>query len=101
MTARDRWRVPLPHAAEPPIEVFVNGVRQVEGTDYDVVGRELHFDKHLAKEGKLGVLRWTSIILGLVGTYRKNDSVDVHYMRGGEQKVAVYLDIIPPENAEP
>ena len=36
-----RWRVPLPKGAEPPIRVFVNGVPQAEGRDYQLVGREL------------------------------------------------------------
>ena len=36
-----RWRVPLPRGAEPPYRVFVNGVPQEEGSDYEVRGREL------------------------------------------------------------
>ncbi len=92
-----RWRVPLPEGAEPPYRVFVNGVPQEQGRDYELEGRELLFDKPLAKEGRLGALRWTSMFLGLVGTYRKNDSVDVHYTRGGEPQVAIYLDITPPD----
>jgi hypothetical protein len=86
-------RVKLPEGAEPPYRVFVNGVSQEEGRDYRLVGRELLFDRLLKKEGKLGFWRWTSMFLGLVGTYRQNDSVDVHYTVDGEQRVAVYLDI--------
>ena len=91
-------RVKLPEGAEPPFNVFVNGVRQEEGKDFRVVGRELHFDRLLKKEGRLGFWRWTSMFLGLVGTYRQNDSVDVHYSVGGAERVAVYLDI---EHDEP
>ncbi len=88
-------RVELPDGAEPPVRVFVNGVPQEEGKDYRLEGREIVFpDRVLKKEGKLGFWRWTSMFLGLVGTYRQNDSVDVHYTRGGEQRVAVYLDIV-------
>jgi hypothetical protein len=76
--------------------VFVNGVPQEEGRDYELVDRVLVFDKPLAKEGRLGFWRWTSMFLGLVGTYRKNDSVDVHYTQGGEDRAAVYLDIEGP-----
>jgi hypothetical protein len=94
---KDRWRVPLPAGAEPPYRVFVNGVPQEKGKDYEVVGRELVFDRPLAKEGRLGFWRWLSMFIGLVGTYRKNDSVDVHYRQGGRERVAVYLDIIPPD----
>jgi hypothetical protein len=88
-------RVKLPDGAEPPIEVFVNGVRQHEGQDYRLVDRELVFDgRLLKKEGRLGFWRWTSIFLGLVGSYRQNDSVDVHWTTpGGDRRVAVYLDI--------
>jgi hypothetical protein len=94
---KERWRVRLPEAARPPYRVFVNGVPQVEGRDYELAGRVLLFDKPLAKEGRLGFWRWTSMFLGLVGTYRKNDSVDVHWTEGGETRVAVYLDIEAPE----
>jgi hypothetical protein len=96
-TTAKRWIVPLPPGAEPPYRVFVNGVPQQEGTDYTFEGHALAFDKHLEKEGKLGVGRWTAMFLGLWGTYKKNDSVDVHYKLGGQHQVAVYLDIIPPE----
>ena len=91
-----RWTVPLPRGAEPPYRVFVNGVPQTEGADYELVGHALSFDRHLEKEGKLGVGRWTAMFLGLWGTYKKNDSVDVHYKLGGNDQVAVYLDILPP-----
>ena len=86
-------RVKLPDGAQPPVRVFVNGVAQTEGEDYRVVGRELHFDRDLRKEGRLGFWRWTLIFLGLVGSYRQNDSVDVHYDVDGKERVAVYLDI--------
>ena len=92
-----RWRVRLPDDAQPPLRVFVNGVPQEQGRDYELSGRELLFDKPLAKEGRLGFWRWTSMFLGLVGTYRKNDSVDVHWTEGGENRVAVYLDITGPD----
>jgi hypothetical protein len=95
------WRVKLPHGAEPPFRVFVNGVPQQQGRDYEISGRELLFDRPLAKEGRLGFWRWTSMFIGLVGTYRKNDSVDVHYMQGGKEQVAVYLDIVPPDSHKP
>jgi hypothetical protein len=91
-----RWVVPLPKDAQPPYRVFVNGVPQTEGQDYTVERGALVFRRHLEKEGKLGIARWTAIFLGLFGTYRKNDSVDVQYVSGGEPKIATYLDIIQP-----
>jgi hypothetical protein len=91
-----RWRVPLPKGAEPPIRVFVNGVPQEQGRDYELVGRELLFDRPLEKE-RLGMGRWTAMFFGLWGSYGKNDSVDVQYRVGGRETVATGLEIIPPK----
>ncbi|HEX2233243.1 MAG TPA: hypothetical protein VHG69_07755 [Thermoleophilaceae bacterium] len=91
----DRWRVPLPRGAEPPFRVFVNGVPQREGQDYEVADGELHFFKPLEKE-RLGLGRWSAIFLGLFGSYGKNDSVDVQYRLGERETVATGLEIIPP-----
>jgi hypothetical protein len=91
----ERWRVPLPRGAEPPYRVFLNGVPQREGEDYELVGDELHFFRPLEKE-KLGVGRWTAIFFGLFGSYGKDDSVDVQYRLGGRDTVATRLEIIPP-----
>jgi hypothetical protein len=95
-----RWRVPLPRGAEPPYRVFVNGVPQKPGTDYDVVGSQLHFRRPLEKE-RLGVGRWTAIFLGLFGSYGKNDQVDVQYRLSGREVHATGLDIIPPPGEPP
>jgi hypothetical protein len=88
--------VQLPRAAERPYRVFVNGVPQREGADFEVVGHELRFSKPLEKE-RIGVGRWTAIFLGLFGSYGKNDSVDVQYRIGNRDAVATGLDIIPPD----
>jgi len=69
-------------------EVFVNGVPQHSGTDYDRLGGVLVFRRSLAKEGRLGFWRWLSLFLGIAGTYRQNDSVDVIYERDGRRVVA-------------
>jgi hypothetical protein len=91
-----RWRVPLPPGAEPPFRVFVNGVPQSEGTDYELVGKELVFDRPLEKE-RLSKGKWTAIFFGLWGYYGKNDSVDVQYRRGSRELVATGLEIIAPD----
>ena len=88
-------RVRLPRGAEPPYRVFVNGVPQREGTDFQVVGDELHFTRHLEKE-RLGLGRWTAIFLGLFGSYGRNDQVDVQYHLGGRTAHATGLDIEQP-----
>jgi hypothetical protein len=71
-----------------PFEVFVNGVPQQRGRDYDVVGPTLVFERTLAREGRLGFWRWLSITLGVAGTYRPHDTVDVVYTRDGRRTVA-------------
>ena len=86
-------RVPLPRGAERPFRVFVNGVPQVEGVDYEVDGGNLVFPRTLRKEGRLGFWRWLAIFLSIAGTYRQNDSVDVQYRAGGQVRLATGLDI--------
>ena len=88
--------MPLPADVEEPFEVFVNGVRQDPGRDYGVAWGHLHFNRPLAREGRLGLLRWASMFFGVAGTYRKNDSVDVIYDVEGRRTVASGLTIIPP-----
>jgi len=95
----DVWTVRLPEGVSEPFEVYVNGVLQEQGSDYAVSGRSVAFSKPLAKEGKLGAMRWLSILLGAAGTYRKNDSVDVVYEVDGRRAVASGLTIIPPGEA--
>jgi hypothetical protein len=81
-------RVELPPDVPEQFEVYVNGVHQESGTDYRVQGRTLIFKRSLAQEGSLGAVRWTSMLLGVAGTYRKHDTVDVVYKRDGRRAVA-------------
>ena len=90
------WRVRLPRGAEPPYRVFLNGVPQRQGADYELRGRELHFSKPLEKE-RIGLARWAAMFLGLFGSYGRNDSVDVQYRLAGRETVATGLDILPPD----
>ena len=94
----EAWTVPLPRDVREPLEVYVNGVLQEPGRDYDVAGSTLVFTKPLAQEGRLGWLRWTSIFLGIAGTYRKDDSVDVVYRSRGRRRVASKLPIVAPRD---
>jgi hypothetical protein len=82
----------------PPFEVYVNGVAQAEGADYEYRMGVLLFDRPLAKEGKVAWWRWLIGAFG-VGTYRRDDQVDVRYERGGRPLVAHALDIEPPAGA--
>ena len=84
----------LPVDATLPFEVYVNGVAQRAGADYRVEGGTLVFERSLAREGRLGFWRWLSMLLGVAGTYRQNDSVDLIYKRGRTRVVASGLPIV-------
>ena len=66
----------------------MNGVRQEPGRDFDRIGEELIFRRVLAQEGRLGPIRWLSMLLGIAGTYRKHETVDVIYEVAGRRTVA-------------
>lgn len=85
-----RTRVRLPLDVQRPFTVFLNGVEQTEGSDYVVRDGTLEFERELARE-KVGMGRWTSMVLGIAGSYGKDDSVDVVYEREGRPVVAAKL----------
>jgi hypothetical protein len=84
-------RVQLPHGIGDSYEVYVNGVRQEAGRDFDRLGDELVFRRALAQEGHLGPIRWLSMLLGIAGTYRKHENVDVVYEQDGRRTVATLV----------
>jgi hypothetical protein len=94
-------RVTLPAELTEPFEVYLNGVRQQPGRDFQLEGGTLVFERRLAHEGKLGFWRWLSLFLGVAGTYRQNDSVDVVYQAGGRRMVASGLPIETSETRSP
>jgi hypothetical protein len=84
-------RVKLPNGVGDRYTVYLNGVRQDPGRDFRVEGRTLVFPAELRKEGKLGFWAWFWGAWG-IGTYRKNDQVDVTWEVGGRPRVAHALD---------
>lgn len=78
--------VRLPADVEQPFEVYVNGVLQQDGIDYETDGRQLRFPRRLARDRVSG-WRWLVGAFG-VGTYRQDDSVDLRYQRDGLNRVA-------------
>jgi hypothetical protein len=89
-----RSLVRLPPDVRGSYEVFVNGVAQQLGVDYNVREGTLVFDRELRKD-KISGWRWFLGAWG-VGTYRQNDSVDVRYeARDGSPRVAEGLEIEP------
>jgi hypothetical protein len=94
--------VRLPRGAEPPIEVFVNGVRQQDGADYTVRGgREIVFGRQILKESKVGAMRWLAMLIGLFGTYRKHETVDVQFSRAGKVELASDLPVHADDAPDP
>ena len=85
----------LPAGVGSHFRVFLNGVPQQEGRDFRRLGNELVFEARLAQEGRLGFWRWLSLFLGVAGTYRQNDSVDVVYEVDGQRVVATGLPLVP------
>lgn len=88
MGVAEQTRVELPAGVGDRYEVYVNGVRQEPGRDFDRIGDALVFRRTLATEGRLGMIRWLSMLLGVAGTYREHENVDVVYEVGGRRTVA-------------
>jgi hypothetical protein len=88
-------RARLPRGAQPPIRVYINGVPQQEGSDYELDDEGILFKEPIVKEGKLGGLRWLLMYIGLAGSYRKNETVDVEYKLDGEMHLASDLEVTP------
>ncbi len=86
-------RVRLPNGAGRPIQVFINGTEQREGADYTVHGREIVFSRPLVKE-KVSGARWMAMLLGLFGSYGKNEAVDVHFRYGGKIQVITDAQVV-------
>jgi hypothetical protein len=88
------WRVALPAGVRPPFEVYVNGVRQELGADYRITSGELVFERELVHQ-KLSGWAWFLGFWG-IGTYGRNDEIDVRYEIDGRPMVATALEVMPP-----
>ena len=87
-------KVLLPRDLRGSYQVFLNGVPQEAGVDYQVREGALVFERDLVKD-KISGWRWLLGAWG-VGTYRQNDSVDVRYEAAdGSPRVAEGLEIEP------
>ena len=86
-------RVQLPPGVRPPFEVYLNGVRQEVGSDYEIREGALVFNQPLVQEGGPGKRGWFLGFWG-IGTYKRNDEVDVRYESGGQPQVARNLKLI-------
>lgn len=90
-------RVKLPRGAQRPINVFINGSQQVEGTDYTLHEGEIVFREPILKEdlSELSAMRKLVLGLGLVGSYQRNETVDVQYQLGDRTELASDLAVLP------
>jgi hypothetical protein len=91
MKVSERSRIELPEHVPSAFEVYVRGVRQVPGRDFELCGRSLVFPRAIAQEGTLGFWRWASMWLGIAGTYRKHETVDLVYEMDGRREVETGL----------
>ena len=87
-------RVRLPAGAERPIQVFINGNEQQEGSDFSIHDELIVFSRPLVKE-KVSKSRWLAMSLGLFGSYGENETVDLHFHRGGKVQVITDAEILP------
>ncbi len=85
-------RLKLPPGAEAPFVVFINGIEQAEGSDYELRGGEIVFGRQIVKE-KVGTGRWLAMYLGLFGTYRKNETIDLQFQRAGKTELLSDLPV--------
>src|SRR3954451_14002034 len=95
MNVPQRTRIELPAHVPPVFEVYVGGVRQVPGRDFQVEGRSLVFDRPVDQEVWLGVWRWASMWLGTAATYRRHETADVAYVADGRREVETGLQPQP------
>lgn len=90
----------LPNEVRSPFDVFLNGVLQRPGEDYQVVDGWLIFEGDLKKD-KISGWRWALGAWG-VGTYRQDDSIDVRWNRAdGSPAVAEQLEIVSLDEEAP
>jgi hypothetical protein len=94
MEVSSRSRIDLPDHVPNDFEVYVAGVQQARGSDYEVLGRMLVFPRPIAQEGRLGFWRWAAMWLGIAGSYREHETVDIVYEVNGRRRVETGL---PPK----
>jgi hypothetical protein len=94
-------RVPLPRGAAEPITVYINGVQQERGGDYELRDGAVVFTEPIFKEGKISGIRKLTLGLGVVGVYRRHEVVDVEYTINGKRSFASDLEVVPDDPDPP
>lgn len=88
------WRAKLPSGVRSPFQVYVNGVPQELGVDYRISEGELLFEREVVRQ-RLGPWAWFLGFWG-IGTYKRNDEIDIRYEIAGQAQVARVTEITPP-----
>lgn len=86
-------RARLPRGAEEPIRVYINGVEQSRGEVWEIRDGHVVFTRPIIKE-EVSPARWMAMYLGLFGSYRKNEVVDIEYRLAGRTEVAPDVEIL-------
>ena len=92
-------RVKLPAGAEPPVHRLHQRRRAERRRRYRIEAGEIVFDRPIVKE-KVGTGRWLAMYLGLFGTYRKNETIDLQFTKGGKVELRSDLPVIPYAEGE-
>jgi hypothetical protein len=87
-------RVPLPPDTTRPFQVYVNGLLQTEGSDFEVRGAELVFAKDLIPPRRDTAKTYARLMFW--GRYKPEHHVDVAYEVAGIKRVASKLPVLPP-----
>lgn len=92
-------RVAVPAGAREPITVYVNGVEQKRGEDYDIADGQIVFREPIYKENlrELNWFRKLGLGLGLFGWYERNESVDIQFQTSAGIKLFSDVPVLPDE----
>ena len=103
LRVESRTIVDLPGYVQRPYEVYVNGVPQTEGADFEVFGSRLVFERSFARAPRLGFWRWVFVLsFGIVvGGYDPHDTIDVVYTLNGRRTVASLTPPNPERRSTP
>jgi hypothetical protein len=88
-------RVAIPLDVRRPFQVFVNGVAQQEGNDFELHGTDLVFNRELIPPHRW--TPWTYLRTAFAGRYQTEHSVDLTYQTETGSAVANNLTIRPPD----
>jgi hypothetical protein len=88
---QSRVELPADLDTDGRFDVYINGILQEYGTDYELDGRTLVFPRDLAPEIKMTKLQILRAALGIAGTYHKHDLIDITFQHEGRSRVATGL----------